>query len=73
MHNKREIKIIERSTEGDGAFSVVDIDTLWVDAEGRTSHWKDRVCKVYTKVGNEWKMIMHTGVLARASVMTFHH
>jgi hypothetical protein len=25
--------------------------------------WKGRVCKVYSKVGQEWKMTMHTGVL----------
>ena len=26
--------------------------------------WKGRVCKVYSKVAEEWKMTMHTGVLA---------
>jgi ketosteroid isomerase-like protein len=65
-HNRREIRKIEISKEGDGAFAVVDIDTLWVDAEGRHNHWKGRVCKVYTRVGGEWKMIMHTGVLEYA-------
>ena len=63
VHNRREIKKIEISKEGDGAFAVVDIDTLWRDAQGRDSHWKGRVCKVYSRVGNEWKMTMHTGVL----------
>jgi len=63
VHNKREIKKIEVSKEDDGAFAVVDIDTLWIGCDDKTSHWKGRVCKVYTKVGNEWKMIMHTGVL----------
>ena len=74
VHNRREIKRIEISKEGDGAFAVVDIDTLWVDKYGEYSderraradydhHWKGRVCKVYTKVGREWKMVMHTGVL----------
>src|SRR3989339_131986 len=29
VHNKREIKKIEVSKENDGAFAVVDIDTLW--------------------------------------------
>ena len=62
-HNKREIRRIEVSKEGDGAFAVVDIDKLWIDGEGRQSHWKGRVCKVYSKVGSEWKMTMHTGVL----------
>jgi ketosteroid isomerase-like protein len=63
VHNKRIIRKIETSKEGDGAFAVVDIDTLWVDANGRENHWQGRVCKVYAKVGDEWKMTMHTGVL----------
>ena len=63
VHNRREIKKIVISEQGDGAFAVVDIDTLWVDSTGNKNHWKGRVCKVYTKIGDEWKMIMHTGVL----------
>lgn len=63
IHNKREIRKIEVSKEGDSAFAVVDIDTLWRDAQGNDNHWKGRVCKVYTKIGTEWKLIMHTGVL----------
>ncbi|MFW9867917.1 MAG: nuclear transport factor 2 family protein [Candidatus Thorarchaeota archaeon] len=63
VHNERVIRKIEISKEGDGAFAVVDIDTLWADSEGNREHWKGRVCKVYSKVGKEWKMIMHTGVL----------
>ncbi len=62
-HNHREIKKIVVSAEGDGAFAVVDIDTLWIDASGNHNHWQGRVCKVYSKVGGEWKMTMHTGVL----------
>ena len=62
-HNIREIKKIEISKEGDGAFAVVDIDTLWLDREGKENHWKGRVCKVYSKIGDEWKMTMQTGVL----------
>lgn len=62
-HNIREIKKIEISKEGDGAFAVVDIDTLWIDSKGNEEHWKGRVCKVYTKVKEQWKLIMHTGVL----------
>jgi len=61
--NDRKIKKIEVSNEGDGAFAVVDIDTLWIDEAGRENHWQGRVCKVYSKVGNEWKMTMQTGVL----------
>jgi ketosteroid isomerase-like protein len=62
-HNVRTIRKIAVSKEGDGAFAVVDIDTLWVDAHGAESRWKGRVCKVYAKVNGEWKMTMHTGVL----------
>jgi hypothetical protein len=41
----------------------VDIDTLWEAQDGSQMHWLGRVCKVYAKVGAEWKMTMHTGVL----------
>ena len=63
VRNKRVIRKIEISKEGDGAFAVVDIDTLWVDHDGKENHWLGRVCKVYSRVGNEWKMTMQTGVL----------
>lgn len=63
VHNRRAIKKVEVSRQGDGALAVVDIDTLWIDSVGRRNHWKGRVCKVFTKIGNEWKMIMQTGVL----------
>jgi ketosteroid isomerase-like protein len=63
VHNNRYLRKIIVSKEGDGAFAVVDIDTLWIDDQNNENHWKGRVCKVYTKVKNEWKMIMHTGVL----------
>lgn len=62
-HNERLIRKIEISREGDGAFAVVDIDTLWIDQAGGRNHWKGRVCKVYTRMGDDWKMTMHTGVL----------
>ncbi len=67
LHNNREIKKIVISKEGDGAFAVVDIDTLWVDAKGGENHWQGRVCKVYSKIEKEWKMTMHTGVLDYSS------
>jgi ketosteroid isomerase-like protein len=63
VHNRRVIAHIAISNEGDGAFAVVDIDTLWHDAQGQEQHWHGRVCKVYTKVGDNWKITMHTGVL----------
>ncbi|MBV9209749.1 MAG: nuclear transport factor 2 family protein [Acidobacteria bacterium] len=62
-HNHRELKKIVISQEGDGAFAVVDIDTLWINAEGARNHWRGRVCKVYSRVAGEWKMTMQTGVL----------
>jgi len=63
VHNHRVIRKIVVSEEKDGAFAVVDIDTLWVDSNKVENHWKGRVCKVYSKTGQEWKMTMHTGVL----------
>jgi len=49
--------------DADGALAVVDVDTLWRDRAGRDFPWKGRAGKVYTKVGGEWKLIMHTGLL----------
>ena len=63
VHNKRQIRKIELSKEDDGAFAVVDIDTLWIDQAGQENRWLGRVCKVYSRVGDEWKMTMQTGVL----------
>ena len=69
VRNDRVTKKIEVSKEVDGAFAVVDIDTLWRDEKGRDNHWKGRTCKVYTLVDEEWKMIMQTGVLDYNDVM----
>jgi ketosteroid isomerase-like protein len=63
IHNHRAILRITISDQGDGAFAVVDVDTLWRDRDGNNFHWKGRACKVYSKVGPEWKMTMHTGLL----------
>jgi ketosteroid isomerase-like protein len=63
IHNRREIKKIEVSDLGDGAFAVVDVDTLWRDPDGKDFHWKGRACKVHSRVRGEWKMTMHTGLL----------
>jgi ketosteroid isomerase-like protein len=63
IHNLREIRKIVVTEEGDGAFAVVDVDTLWRDREGKDFRWKGRACKVYSRVGGEWKMTMHTGLL----------
>jgi ketosteroid isomerase-like protein len=64
VFNRRTILRIEVSAEGDGAFAVVDVDTLWRNNQnGKTDHWKGRACKVYTKTAAGWKLIMHTGLL----------
>lgn len=65
IHNVRNTIRIEISAEEDGAFAVVDIDTLWRHkATNEDFHWKGRVCKIYTKIANdEWKFIFQTGAL----------
>ena len=69
VHNIRTIQRIEVSKEMDGAFAVVDIDTLWRDVSGNEDHWIGRTCKFYAKVGNEWKMTAQVGVLDYDDVM----
>jgi ketosteroid isomerase-like protein len=64
VHNQRDTVKIEISEQGDGAFAVVDIDSLWRRRDGAEEmRWKGRVCKVYALVEDEWKMTMHTGAL----------
>ena len=64
VHNRRRIEKIVLTAEGDGAFAVVDVDTLWRRGDdGRDFRWQGRACKVYSRVGREWKMTMHTGLL----------
>ncbi len=63
VHNRRQIARIVVTPECDGGFAVVDVDTLWRRADGEEQHWKGRACKVYSRVGDEWKMTMHTGLL----------
>ncbi len=63
IHNRRITKRIVMSDEGDGAFAVVDIDTLWRSHEGVDNHWIGRTCKIYTLMGEEWKMSAQTGAL----------
>ena len=47
IHNRRGLAG-RRSAEGDGAFAVVDVDTLWREQSGRDFHWLGRACKIYT-------------------------
>jgi ketosteroid isomerase-like protein len=65
VRNIRNIRKIIVSKEGDGAFAVVDVDTLWGRlSDRRDFHWHGRACKIYTKMRNgKWKMIGHTGLL----------
>jgi len=63
VHNRREIRRIEISAEADGAFAVVDVDTLWRNRDGVEQRWHGRACKIYSRVGDEWKMIAQTGLL----------
>jgi ketosteroid isomerase-like protein len=64
VHNTRRTVRIAVSEEGDGAFAVVDVDTLWRNrADGRLFHWKGRACKGYSRVGDRWLLIFHTGLL----------
>src|SRR5437867_4286907 len=69
VHNRRTIRRIEVSAEGDGAFAVVDVDTLWRrKADGAPNHWYGRACKIYTRLpGGEWRMIAQTGLLEYSS------
>ena len=64
VHNNRATLRIVLSDEGDGAFAVVDVDTLWRHKEtGEDFHWKGLAGKGYTLTGDGWKLIFHTGLL----------
>jgi ketosteroid isomerase-like protein len=68
IYNNRKTIKIEVSSEGDGAFAVVDIDdinTHWRHkVTGENFSWNGRVCKIYTQIPNgEWKIILQTGAL----------
>ena len=65
VHNRRDTVRIEVTAEADGAFAVVDIDTLWRHKETKADfHWKGRVCKIYTKMSSgDWKFYFQTGAL----------
>lgn len=65
VHNHREIRRVSISEQGDAGFAVVDIDTLWRRHDGVGDfHWLGRACKVYARLGDEWKLTMHTGLLS---------
>ena len=53
VHNQRNTVKIEISQEGDAALAIVDIDTLWQHKiTKKDSHWKGRVCKIFTKLAS---------------------
>jgi ketosteroid isomerase-like protein len=64
VHNNRQTVRIVVSAEGDGAFAVVDVDSLWRHrTTGESFHWNGRACKGYTSVDGRWLLIFHTGLL----------
>ena len=64
VHNIRKTIRIAISAEGDGAFAVVDVDTLWRRrSDGEPFQWRGRACKGYTRVDGRWLLIFHTGLL----------
>jgi ketosteroid isomerase-like protein len=68
VHNERRTVRIAVSGEGDGAFAVVDVDTLWRRrSDGEPFLWKGRACKGYTKTRDGWRLIFHTGLLEYGS------
>lgn len=72
VHNYRQTQKIVMSDEQDGAFAVVDVDTLyeqnldgnspWHEGDGKL-HIQGRACKIYTTVGDEWKMLYQPGTM----------
>jgi len=73
VHNKRVTKKIVMSDEQDGAFAVVDVDTLFKQKQDKDSPWHEdasgelhilgRACKIYTTVDGEWKMLYQPGTM----------
>lgn len=69
LHNRRTIVRVAVSDQGDGAFAVVDVDTLWrLRTTGALFPWKGRACKGYTRLSSGWKLIFHTGLLDYGAV-----
>lgn len=64
IKNQRNTVQIKVSQQGDGAFAVVDVDTLWRSKTGEESHWLGRTGKTYVKMPTGWKMINQVGVFS---------
>ena len=68
VHNHRNTLRIEVSEQLDGAFAVVDVDTLWRHKQSKAlTHWLGRACKVYTLTNGRWLFIHQTGLLVYPS------
>jgi ketosteroid isomerase-like protein len=64
VHNNRTTLRVAVSDQGDGAFAVVDVDTLWINrTTGQPFHWVGRACKVYTRIDDRWLFFFQTGLL----------
>jgi len=64
VHNMRTTQRVVVSEQRDGAFAVVDVDTMWRErVSGQPFHWMGRACKIYTKVGERWWFLFQTGLL----------
>lgn len=73
IRNIRSIINIVISKEEDGAFAVVDIDTLWKNRiSGEEMNWKGRTCKTYVLTDEGWKMTHQVGVLDYSKVSIQH-
>ena len=72
IHNRRNTVKIEITEEENGAFAVVDIDTLWRHTiTNEDNLWKGRVCKIYTKTARGiWKLLFQTGALDYSKMTT---
>ncbi|HVR42790.1 MAG TPA: nuclear transport factor 2 family protein [Thermoanaerobaculia bacterium] len=69
VRNHRTIVKITVSAEGDGAFAVVDVDTLWRNRATRADFpWHGRAGKGYAKTPGGWKLVFHTGLLDYADL-----
>lgn len=59
-----KVQKVQFSDAKDAAFAVVDLNVQWEDKmTGRLLYWRGRVCKVYTKVRDNWKLLSHTGFI----------
>lgn len=72
VHNRRVTQKIVMSAEQDGAFAVVDVDTLFIQKPDGDSPWHSgsgesrtlgRACKIYTTVNDEWKLLYQPGTM----------